>query len=127
MNCTYPAKIRFSLRPTVECLIFAEALLSEFWQDSLESPKIKLLNIMLAYEHRTPDVTLTKLKHHEHHTYPKSQINLHNTDIFYRLIIRCMVRLDPRPRFTICTCRNETDCLYLLYISYLTSFTCHII
>ena len=51
----------------------------------------------------------------------------HNTDIFYCLILPCGVRVDPRPRFTICTYRNDTDCLYLLYISYLTSFTWHII
>ena len=36
------------------------------------------------------------------------------------------VWLGPRPRLTICTYRNETDCLYLLYISYFTSCTWHI-
>ena len=35
--------------------------------------------------------------------------------------------MNSRQRFTICTYRNETDCLYLLYISYLTSFAWHII
>ena len=54
-------------------------------------------------------------------------INPHNIDIFYCLILLCGVRLDLRPRFTICTYRNETDSLYLLCISYLTSFTWHII
>ena len=39
-------------------------------------------------------------------------INPHNTDIIYRLIVPC--GLDPRPRFTLCTYQNETDCLYLL-------------
>ena len=53
-----------------------------------------------------------------------SQIHFNplNTDIFYRLILQM-----GSPRFTVCTYRNETDCLYLLYISYLTSFTWHII
>ena len=41
-------------------------------------------------------------------------INPQNTDILYFLIVPCGARLDPRPRFTICTYRNETDCLYLL-------------
>ena len=45
-----------------------------------------------------------------------NNINPHNTDIFYCLIIPCGVRLDPRPRFTICTSQNETDCLYLLVL-----------
>ena len=57
---------------------------------------------------------------------PCSRFNPHNTDIFYHLIIPCRVQLDPRPRFTICTYQNETDCLHLLYISYLTSFIWHI-
>ena len=51
----------------------------------------------------------------------------HNVDIFYHLILLCGVRLGPRPRFHICTYWNETGCLYLLYISYLTSFTWYII
>ena len=41
-------------------------------------------------------------------------INPHNTNIFYWLIIPCGVQLDPRPRFTIYTYRNETGCLYFL-------------
>ena len=57
----------------------------------------------------------------------KRHINPHSADIFYRLILLCGVRLDPRPRFTICTYQNDTACLYLLCISYLTTFACHII
>ena len=46
-----------------------------------------------------------------------SVFNPCNIDIFCRLIILCGVQLDPRPRFTICTYRNETDCLYLLVLN----------
>ena len=53
----------------------------------------------------------------------KTLFNPHNIDIRYHLIMQYGVWLDPRPRFTICTYWNETDCLHLLYISYLTSFT----
>ena len=43
--------------------------------------------------------------------------NPHSTNIFHQL---------NRPRFTICTYQNETDCLCLYYMSYFTSFTWHI-
>ena len=54
----------------------------------------------------------------------KQLLKPRNTDC---LIILCGVQLDSRARFTIFTYRNETDCLYLFYISYLASFTWHII
>ena len=60
-------------------------------------PRGKIINKLVLY------LNGESLQTFDDYVYLGITFNPHNTDIFYRLIIPCGVRLDPRPRFTICT------------------------
>ena len=60
----------------VYCIMlnFRENFITRVSRGSLDSLKLNSPNIILAYENRTPDVTLAKFKYREHQMNPNHQL-----------------------------------------------------